>query len=311
MRQGDLPFETFERILEQFPDLVHIELQGEGEPLMHPRFFDMAALARSRGIAVSIISNGSHFSPDTVARILETGLERINVSIESSDFGMFRVIRGGKLEKVIRGLELLVAERAAGRLERPTIGFAVTVLKQTLGALPGIMALYRRLELDGGITLQPLQQMAAYASCYDKAMTAQALTDAEADAYTRRSLNDPEFREIVRSAQRNGFYYGLRHSWSPASGTCPWLEEGGFIDIDGNVMGCCSIKNPQFAFGRIGIDSPAHMGTARDQLRNELQRRQIPEPCLRCPTAEQAVRRSRSPSSALLAISRTPPAHDA
>jgi hypothetical protein len=33
----------------QFPDLEEIQLQGLGEPMMHPRFFDMVAYAVSRG----------------------------------------------------------------------------------------------------------------------------------------------------------------------------------------------------------------------------------------------------------------------
>jgi MoaA/NifB/PqqE/SkfB family radical SAM enzyme len=293
MRQGDLAFETFEAILAQFPDLVHVELQGEGEPLMHPRFFDMAALARSRGIAVSIISNGSHFTAETVSRILDIGLEQINVSLESADFGMFRQIRGGKLEKVIRGLELLVAERAARKLDRPVIGFAVTVLKQTLDARRGIIALYRRLGLDGGITFQLLQRMASYMSCYDTAMTAQAVTAAEAEEYERATSADPELRAIVRAAWRNGFYPNLYKGWSPATGTCPWLEHGGFVNIDGDVMGCCSIKDAQqFSFGRIGVASAAQIDSARDQLRDELWRNQIPKACQNCSTGEQAVRRS-------------------
>ena len=93
MRQGDLPFEVFEDVLARNPLVEHIELQGEGEPLMHPRIFDMIALAKSRDIRVSMITNGSHFTAANIERILDGGIHSINVSIESPDPEAFRAIR--------------------------------------------------------------------------------------------------------------------------------------------------------------------------------------------------------------------------
>src|SRR5262245_45883400 len=37
MAQTDLPFERFAETLDSFPAVEHIELQGEGESLMHPQ----------------------------------------------------------------------------------------------------------------------------------------------------------------------------------------------------------------------------------------------------------------------------------
>ena len=59
--QSDLALATFDALLDQLPDVEHLELQGEGEPLMHTDFFAMAERARARGIEVSTITNGSFF----------------------------------------------------------------------------------------------------------------------------------------------------------------------------------------------------------------------------------------------------------
>src|SRR2546422_375122 len=69
MPQEDIGYEAFERTLASFPGVAHLELQGEGESLMHPRFFDMILLARKRGARVSFISNGSYFSPEVIEKI--------------------------------------------------------------------------------------------------------------------------------------------------------------------------------------------------------------------------------------------------
>src|SRR3954463_560406 len=45
-----MKFETFTALLDQFPELDEVQLGGRGEPMMHPRFFDMVAYAAARGI---------------------------------------------------------------------------------------------------------------------------------------------------------------------------------------------------------------------------------------------------------------------
>jgi len=137
MRQGDLGWETFERFLAINPDLQHVELQGEGEPLMHPRFFDMVSACRARGIRVSLISNGSMFTREKVDRLIGDAVESIHVSLESSDEDEFQTIRGGKLSKVVEGLRLLIARRREHGRDRPVVGFSVTVLRRTLESEAG------------------------------------------------------------------------------------------------------------------------------------------------------------------------------
>src|SRR3954447_22087755 len=58
-----MPFEEFTRVLEQMPGLQHLHLQGLGEPLMHPRMFDMVEYAAGRGIQVSTNTNLTLLTP--------------------------------------------------------------------------------------------------------------------------------------------------------------------------------------------------------------------------------------------------------
>src|SRR5947209_1568885 len=52
-----MEFGTFMRVIDQFVTLQELHLQGLGEPMMHPRFFDMVEYARGKGIKVSTNSN--------------------------------------------------------------------------------------------------------------------------------------------------------------------------------------------------------------------------------------------------------------
>jgi MoaA/NifB/PqqE/SkfB family radical SAM enzyme len=290
MPQTDMAAETFASVLADFPSLTQLELQGEGESLIHPRFFEMVRAARARGIRVSLISNGSFFSAAHVEQILETGIEKISVSIESADAETFRQIRGGKFDKVVRGIQLLLTRRRALGVARPVVGLAVTVLRRTRGELGGILALYQELGLDGGITMQPLQGMSAYADCYDAEMQAQALTRDEVDRMWVDFRSSPVIRRIQKQRRsHDGFHDDLMKDWRPARRRCPWLDRGLYVNRDGMATACCMIKDERFALGRIGVDGADTIIAARDQLRAELAAGRIPEPCSGCELARFSV----------------------
>ena len=290
MPQTDLGAATYAATLAAFPALSHIELQGEGESLMHPRFFEMVADARARGVRISLISNGSYLSQPNVDKILELGIERISISIESADEGLFRKIRGGRLDKVKRGIETLIQTRTARGLDRPSVGFSITVLQRTRGELPAIIALYEQLGLDGGVTIQPLERKADYAKGYDEEMRKETLSDDEVGDVWVEFLGDRTIRALQkRKSKVPGFYDELMAGWSPGKRRCPWLDSGAFVANDGRVTPCCMVKDPKHALGRIGVDAPELFLSRRRALKDELGRGQIPVPCQGCELAKFSV----------------------
>jgi MoaA/NifB/PqqE/SkfB family radical SAM enzyme len=289
MPQTDLPREHFTAALTAFPDLQHIELQGEGESFMHPHFFDMIAEARTKNVRISIITNGSYLSQENVDRLLDVGIERVSVSMESADEGLFRKIRGGRFDKVKRGIETLVQTRIARGLDRPSVGLSITVMKQTRGELPRILALYEELGLDGGITLQPLERKADYASHYDAAMLAQTLSDEELGDVWVEFLGDRTVRALQKQKSKiPGFYDELMVGWRPGQRRCPWLDGGVFVTNDGRVSPCCMVKAPEHALGTLD-DAPEVIEGRREVLRKELGKGKLPAPCVGCELGRFAI----------------------
>jgi MoaA/NifB/PqqE/SkfB family radical SAM enzyme len=302
MDQSDLSFERFVEMLSRFPELEHVELHGEGEPLMHPRIFDMAKLASNRGIKVSSITNGSHFTPGNIEAILDSGLEHIFVSIESADEEEFRDIRGGKLTKVTEGIRALLAARNARPQKLPAIGFAVTVLKRTRDALPKIVDLYKELGMDGGVSLHMLNSMPAYTSSYHRGMETQLLGKLDQALAWSRYARTVE-REAVMG---NGVHFsdqifGQMAGGGPAKNrrareyrSCSWLDHGLYVNRHGDSSGCARIKNTKaFGFGAIA-ETPAEFVVAnRDRMAEQLRSGDVPEACKGCFIADSiAVRMS-------------------
>lgn len=61
-----------------------LRLYKDGEPLLNPHFVEMIRLAKEKKIADSIdtTTNGSLLTPDLSLRIIDAGLDRINISVD-------------------------------------------------------------------------------------------------------------------------------------------------------------------------------------------------------------------------------------
>ena len=54
-----------------------------GEPLMHPDLDAVVARIRSRGMVVTMITNGYHLSPERIERLNRAGLDHLEISIDN------------------------------------------------------------------------------------------------------------------------------------------------------------------------------------------------------------------------------------
>ncbi len=293
MPQRDMTIQKFMSILDALPTLQHIELQGEGEPLLNPAFFDMVALARARGIDVSFISNGSLFTSRRIERLLDLDIRKIGISIDSAEPDVFRNIRGGSLAKVVRGVRQLLTRRSERNLVVPLVGLQVTLLRQTLNALPDIVALYKQLGLDGGLGLQPLQRMVSYTDTYDEAMQHElSLCDEQLHSFydANASLLSEMRRENAARAQ--GFYAELFAGWRPEQAQCPWLERAAYFSVDGIYSPCCTIKNPRRHGLRTGLAGDSvPINETRAVLARKLREGCMPSACEGCTIASHVVER--------------------
>lgn len=286
MEQADLPFERFESLLSAHPTVEHVELQGEGESLLHPRFFEMVKALRDRNVKVSVISNGSLISEAHAERMVALGIEKISVSMESAEPETFRQVRGGKLEKVVAGLTALMAEKRQKQSLKPLVGLSITVLKDTQDHLPGIIALYQKLGLDGGITVQPLSTMPLYERNYPEGLRKQVLSDQEVDDLWVRYRMHSQIQKIQKQKDKlkiRGFYDELLSGFRTGKRSCPWLESGLYVNHQGIVTACCMIKDTErFRLGVIGTDSTEQILAARQKLADQLAAGTLPTPCEGC-----------------------------
>ena len=282
MRQVDLDAATSAQAFSLFEHLDAVELQGEGEPLLSHEFFQMADAAASRGAKLSLITNGSLMNQARVEQILERPFERVGFSLESPKEMTFAQIRGGSLRKVVEGIKRLKEARDISRRRFPVIGLNVTVLKSTIAQLDDIVALYRDLRLDGGISFQGLQAMPGYAAHYSEEITAEALADDDRrklGQFLSQFFSNPA---IDRSGAGIGFYPRLFASLQHRPSTCPWLSKAAYVSAQGEIMPCCHIKDSKWSFGNVARTDRGEFTRRRTAMADSLAKGTIPPPCAGC-----------------------------
>ena len=289
--QRDMSFVTFRSVIDLSENLVHVELQGEGESMLHPRFLDMVAYLRLRrpNTRISLITNGSLLTPANVEALLEADVTRILVSLETTDQHAFRAMRGGSIQQVTEGIASFTAAKKRRADRATTVGLAVTVLRRTINQIHAIGALYDELGMDGGIIVQPLQSMASYSQRYQSEMRQEIPSIMDMRTLGRRISGDPRLRPIFHTPVPGiGFYEDLFGGRPPLQPTCPWLERGLYVAADGTALTCCYIKDSQrFGLGRYSKSNLAAITHSRRGVLNTLRSGQTPDQCRHCPIARR------------------------
>ncbi len=98
---------TFANLWPLLQQSTRVHLQGWGEPLLHPHFFDFVAFARKAGCLISTTSCGLHLNEKIALRILESGIDIMAFSLAGTDAASNDARQGADFHKVCEKIRLL------------------------------------------------------------------------------------------------------------------------------------------------------------------------------------------------------------
>lgn len=87
--------------LKEFPGRLKVlRINGQGEPLLNPNLSEMIRYAKESNVAdfVEIITNGSRLCPEVNQQLIDSGIDRIRISIEALDSEGYKNICGANIE---------------------------------------------------------------------------------------------------------------------------------------------------------------------------------------------------------------------
>ncbi|HZP87209.1 MAG TPA: radical SAM protein [Burkholderiales bacterium] len=283
-----LDFDAYCRLLDQFPGLIELHLQGLGEPLMHPRFFDMVRVATQRGLRVSTNTNLTLLTMRRAQEAAQCGLSAISVSIDAATPELFESIRvGARLQRVLRNLDRLVRACTLRGAGAPNVRIVMVLMRRNLDELPRMVALAARFGVDT-LFVQRLCHDFAEANLPPAYRSVRAFVEAEALTDADAGWMESTFERAKQAAKRHGVTLRLpRIMPKPASNTlrCDWPWRGAYISYAGEALPCCMIATPDRAklgnMIRDGVDATWN-GAAYSAFRAGLASGNPAEVCKRC-----------------------------
>lgn len=145
----DFPWEVFQRFSVFFPRMDLVYLQGWGEPLMHPRFFDMVALVRQNDCQAGFTTNGSFLNETAIGEILRLSVKYVTISLAGADPHTHDTIRAGSHFDALLGSvsNLVEAKRREGR-ETPQIHLSYLITRDSVAGLPDMVRKAHEIGVD-------------------------------------------------------------------------------------------------------------------------------------------------------------------
>lgn len=222
---GMLRRELFTSVIDQLArTLNYLTFYFQGEPYLHPDFLDMVRYASGKGIYTATSTNGHYLRDDTARATVESGLDRLIISVDGTTQETYESYRiGGNLEKVLEGAAHIVHHKKKLRARTPHVVFQFLVVKPNEHQIDDMHALARKIGVD--------ELVLKTAQIYDFEHGSPLIPDQ--DRYSRyRRTADGTYK--IKSRLLN---------------ECWRMWQGCVVTWDGKVLPCCFDKDGAYAMG--------------------------------------------------------------
>ena len=240
---GDMSLENFKNILKQIPTLTDIQINGLGEPLLNKDIFAMIKWAKNKKNTVTMNSNVALADEKKAKELIESGLDVLKISMDSTNQKVYRSLRHGELNQVTQGIKNIVNARKRANSIKPSIWFNSIIVNQNVDNLMDILKLARDLEIDQ-VRFKPIDTFDLYA---DKNLVVN----------NEKLLN--KLKEVNQQSKDLKIHHNLEKliaSFSsyyrpPTALPCfsPWYEV--YIQYYGGVRLCCEFYDKKYDVGNM------------------------------------------------------------
>ena len=147
--KGYMDLDLYRRIVEEVaPQAPAIVLHSWGEPLMHPRLFDMIRYARERDLWVETSTNVTLLTAERARRAIDAGLSQLFLAIDGVTRETYERVRvGGNFDTTLQNVEaLLELKRRTG--SRLRIVLQIIAMRETEAEVREFVRRWTRPEVD-------------------------------------------------------------------------------------------------------------------------------------------------------------------
>src|ERR1700694_4100563 len=213
---GMLKKDFFTETIDQLArELVYLVFYFQGEPYLNPDFLDMVRYAADKKIYTATSTNAHYLNDRNARRTVESGLERLIISIDGTTQETYQQYRvGGSLDKVLEGAARIVKWKKELKSKKPFLIFQFLVVRHNEHQIESVRQLAKEIGVD--------QVRLKTAQVYDYE-------------------NDPN--QLIPTREKYSRYRKDRNGKMSFKGNnanhCWRLWHDPVITWDGNVVPCC------------------------------------------------------------------------
>jgi MoaA/NifB/PqqE/SkfB family radical SAM enzyme len=286
---GFLSVDAFAKLLAQLPGLEALRLQGDGEPLAHPRFFDMVSHAAARGVAVSTTTRLQVFNRRLAEDCVKSGLRTLHVALDAAGTREYDFSRAGpRHERLLRHLRWLCDARKAHKRGLPRIVLDAVLLRRNAGALADVVRLAHAHGADA-VAPQYLGEFVEESGVPASHRRVRKFLESEALGPGDDAMLEEAFAKAKALAHELGVALELPAARERAG--CPWPWQSPYISFSGEARSCnLASRSTGAGFGNMLKEGVAQVwqGEAYRQFRERHAAGDPPPPCADCPRARPA-----------------------
>lgn len=222
---GNLKADFFKKTIDElYKDLMYLIFYFQGEPYINPSFLDMVNYAHKKNIYTITSTNGHFLNDDNAKKTIESGLDRIIISVDGTTQEIYEQYRKeGNLKNVLRGAENLVRWKEKLGVKHPHTIFQFLVVKPNEHQIPEIYRLAKEIGIDE-VKLKTAQ-------IYD---------------YENGNSLIPTIEKYARYQKQDDGTYKAKNA---LLNQCWKLWHSCVITWDGIVVPCCFDKDAEFRLG--------------------------------------------------------------
>lgn len=287
-----MDFAVFESLIAQFEGLGTLHLQGLGEPMMHPRFFDMVRYARQKGIRVTTNTNMTLLNEKRAEACVTSGLDEIHISIDGARPETYeRIRKRGHYDKVMRNLDLLLLAKERLASQTPAMKLVMVIMRQNLKELPDLVTQAGSWKMEE-IFVQHLSHDFSESDLPEQYKPMREFVEEQTLLQEDTALIEIYFNLARERAEASGIRLRLPHTrmkvhppGTPGPQRCSWPWTAAYFSYDGHAMPCCMVSTPdRMNFGKLAGQGFVELweNEAYQEFRARLDSDSPPEICRAC-----------------------------
>ncbi len=248
---GVMSEEVFKKVinrLKQYNNISYLIFCGNGEPLVHPKITEFVKIAKKNRLNTGLITNGSLLSREKADKLIDIGINNINISFSSNNPDNFKKIHcGSDFEIVKKNIEYVISKKS-----KTNINLQVSPTQFNKDELPEFIDYWYKKGVDFCFVFE---------GQHNKGGSIEKKEFIKPDPSSFFHSDAIKLHQLFRPSRRNYNYLKKNVKFS-----CMLKQNVSFIDWKGNYLLCCMDAGKENVLGNVMDNSIEEINKKKEKL---------------------------------------------